>query len=52
MSVSRLLVCTSGYGIYVIDTGTRSLVNDAREALLKNHPDDPALQKIFDPYAL
>ena len=38
ISGSRLFVCTSGYGIYVIDTGTRSLVNEARQRLLRVLP--------------
>ena len=33
---SRLFVCTGGYGIYVIDTETRTLLDDQRENLLRN----------------
>ena len=33
---SRLFVCTGGYGIYVIDTETRTLLNDQREQILRN----------------
>ena len=40
VSGSHLFVCTSAYGIYVIDTGTRTLVNDAREKLLRNLPSE------------
>ena len=36
ISGSRLFVCTTGYGVYVIDTSTKTLVGEARERIFRS----------------
>ena len=36
ISGSRLFVCSAGYGIYVIDTSTKTLVSEARERIFRS----------------